>query len=105
MRKIWGKEEGFSLIEMLIVLLIITVLLLITLPNVTKHSKSIDEKGCEAFVAMAQGQTEAYKIDYGEYPTTIKDLEDEGYLKTGSKCPDGRTLSIHNGKVTPSGGQ
>lgn len=50
MKRLFCKEEGFSLIEMLIVLLIISVLLLITLPNVTKHSASIDEKGCEAFV-------------------------------------------------------
>lgn len=43
-------EQGFTLIEMMIVLLIISVLILIAIPNVTKHSKSIDEKGCAAYV-------------------------------------------------------
>lgn len=38
------NEKGFTLIEMLIVLLVITVLLLITIPNVTKHNSSIQKK-------------------------------------------------------------
>lgn len=100
MKKIMKSDKGFSLIEMLIVLLIITVLILITLPNVTKHSKSIDEKGCEAFVQMVQGQSEAYKIDEGQYPTSIKELESQGYLKPDSKCPNGSSISIQNGEVS-----
>lgn len=104
MKKITRSEKGFSLIEMLIVLLIITVLILITLPNVTKHSESIDEKGCEAFVQMAQGQAEAYKINEGSYPATIQVLEDEGYLKEGATCPNGNAITINDGKVSVSGG-
>ncbi len=63
------NQKGFTLVEMLIVLLIISVLIIITIPNVTKHFASIDEKGCEAFVAMVQGQVEAYKIENNSYPT------------------------------------
>lgn len=43
-------ERGFTLIEMMIVLLVISVLLFIAIPNVTKQSGSINAKGCEAFV-------------------------------------------------------
>ena len=32
------NQKGFTLIEMLIVLLIISVLILITVPNLTKHN-------------------------------------------------------------------
>jgi len=35
---------------MMIVLLIISVLILIAIPNVTKHSATIDQKGCQAYV-------------------------------------------------------
>ena len=45
--KILTNERAFTLIEMMIVLLIISVLILVAIPNVTKHSKNIDEKGCE----------------------------------------------------------
>ncbi|PID16900.1 competence protein ComG [Sporosarcina sp. P34] len=84
---------------MMIVLLIITVLILIAIPNVTKHSKSIDEKGCEAYVKMVEGQVQAYKMDKKTIPT-ISSLTSEGYLPTEPACPNGSTISIDSeGKV------
>ena len=50
------QQNGFTLIEMLIVLLIISILILITIPNVTKHFATIDEKGCAAYINMVQGK-------------------------------------------------
>jgi len=46
------QQAGFTLIEMLIVLLIISILILITIPNVTKHFATVDEKGCKAYVSI-----------------------------------------------------
>ena len=57
------NQKGFTLIEMMIVLLVISVLLVITVPNVTKNNSSINEKGCEAFVKMVQGQVQAFELD------------------------------------------
>ncbi|RKJ60384.1 prepilin-type N-terminal cleavage/methylation domain-containing protein, partial [Butyricicoccus sp. 1XD8-22] len=83
-----NNESGFTLIEMLIVLLIISVLIIITIPNVTKHFATIDEKGCDAFVTMVQGQVEAYKIDFNKYPS-VEELVAEGYLKESeTSCPN-----------------
>lgn len=53
-----NRQAGFTLIEMLIVLLIISILILITIPNVTKHFATIDKKGCAAYITMVQGQVE-----------------------------------------------
>lgn len=99
------EETGFTLIEMLIVLLIISVLVLIAIPNVTKHSKSIDEKGCEAYVKMVQGQVEAYKMDNHGYPDSLEQLtgQDNDYLEAVPQCPDGRGLTIDDGKVEING--
>lgn len=44
------NQKGFTLIEMLIVLMVISVLLLIAIPNIAKHNSMINEKGCEAFL-------------------------------------------------------
>lgn len=98
------KEHGFTLIEMMIVLLIITVLILIAIPNVTKHSKSIDDKGCAAYQRMVEGQVEAYKIDKKKIPS-LGDLTSEGYLPAEAQCPDGRALAIDaaTGQVTVPG--
>ena len=88
------NNKGFTLIEMLIVLLIISILILVTIPNVTKHFATIDEKGCDAYVAMVQGQVEAYKIEKMEFPT-VSQLIDEGYLSEGeAKCPSGEAITI-----------
>lgn len=46
----WRDERGFTLVEMLIVLLVVSVLLLLTIPNIVSQSKSINDKGCEAFI-------------------------------------------------------
>ena len=68
------NQKGFTLIEMMIVLLVISVLLVITVPNVTKNNSSINEKGCDAFVKMVQGQVQAYELDdnkWGKMPVSV----------------------------------
>lgn len=97
-------ERAFTLIEMMIVLLIISILILIAIPNVTKHSKSIDEKGCAAYVAMVQGQVEAYKMDKKSLPASIEALSTEEYLPENATCPDGRIITIDgDGRVEVQG--
>lgn len=95
------NQRGFTLIEMLIVMLIITVLIAIAIPNVTKQSSAVDEKGCKAFVQMVQGQVESYRMDLKVVPT-LTDLVSEGYLKTGeTNCPNGDVVNISvDGVVT-----
>lgn len=69
-----NNNRGFTLIEMMIVLLVISVLLIITIPNVTKHNSKINSKGCDAFVKMVQAQVQAYEIDKKALPSNIQDL-------------------------------
>jgi len=96
------SQKGFTLIEMLIVMLIITVLIAIAIPNVTKQSSAVDEKGCKAFVQMVQGQVESYRMDLKVVPT-LTDLVSEGYLKTGeTDCPNGDAVNITVGGVVSS---
>ncbi|WP_195892065.1 competence type IV pilus major pilin ComGC [Bacillus niameyensis] len=100
MKKYIQNQKAFTLIEMLIVLLIISVILLVALPNVTKHSETINKKGCEALIQMVQGQVQAYHMEKQEYPTNFRDLEDAGYIKSADlQCPDGSNLVIANGVV------
>jgi len=93
------NQFGFTLIEMMIVLLIISVLILIAIPNVTKHSATIDEKGCQAYMKMVQGQVEAFRIEEKSVPT-LDDLLNKQYLNGETSCPDGRPIAITNGVVT-----
>ncbi|RST73809.1 prepilin-type N-terminal cleavage/methylation domain-containing protein [Siminovitchia acidinfaciens] len=101
MKRFFKNEKGFTLIEMMIVLLVITVLLLIALPNITNHSANINEKGCSGLKHMVQGQVEAYRMDKNEIPNAAQ-LVDAQYLRDADlKCPDGTNLTIDptSGKV------
>lgn len=104
MIKLIRNNKGFTLIEMMIVLLIISILILITIPNVTKHSASIDDKGCKAFAKMVEGQIQAYKIEFKKIPK-VEDLTKEGYLKGIESCPNGTDIIIdeNDGSVTITG--
>ncbi|WAA11448.1 competence type IV pilus major pilin ComGC [Fervidibacillus halotolerans] len=93
------NEKGFTLIEMMIVLFVVTILLLITIPNVTKNQKSISEKGCDGMVKMVQAQIQAYYIDKQSFPTSISDLMDEEYLEENPVCPDGSQIHIKEGSA------
>ena len=97
------NQKGFTLIEMMIVLLVISVLLIITVPNIAKHSSNINTKGCEGYMKMVEAQVQAYKIDNKVIPT-FEQLQTEKYLKnTGSACPDGTELEITSeGAVIPA---
>lgn len=99
------NERGFTLIEMLVVLLVISVLLIVTIPNITKHNSTINEKGCKAFAKMVEAQIQAYEMEKQSLPTSIEDLQAEGYLnQEQSTCPNGDTITIGaNGEVKIDG--
>jgi competence protein ComGC len=99
------NEKGFTLIEMMIVLLVISVLLIITIPNISKHNATINTKGCQAYIKMVEAQVQAYKMDKGQYPANVQELITEGYLKSGeTACPDSTNIVIGaDGEVTVSG--
>lgn len=98
------KQNGFTLIEMLIVLMIISVLIILIVPNLSDKSKQVYEKGCTALVAVVQTQVDSYYLDIGSYPTTLDNLVTDKYITTEQKtCKNLKTLSVDvTGKVTAS---
>jgi competence protein ComGC len=81
------NEKGFTLVEMMIVMLVISVLLIVTIPNVAKHNANINEKGCDAFVKMVQAQVQSYQIKHNKIPT-LTELQTEKYINDIG-CPNG----------------
>ena len=74
------KTKAFTLIEMLLVLLIISLLLILIIPNVAKQTAHIQSTGCDAQVKMINSQIEAYTLKHNRNPNTIQDLITEGYI-------------------------
>lgn len=93
-------QEGFTILEMMIVLSIVALLFLLTLPNIQQKEEIIEEKGCEALTEVVNAQILLYEIDTLDTPTSVSQLVSGGYLKdTQSRCPDGRTIVIRNGQA------
>ena len=49
-RKFKNEEDGFTLIEMLLVLLVISVLIILIIPNIAAQSRNVQDTGCDAQV-------------------------------------------------------
>ncbi|MBY6035517.1 prepilin-type N-terminal cleavage/methylation domain-containing protein [Fictibacillus nanhaiensis] len=96
------NEKGFTLIEMMIVLLIISVLMLIALPSMTKNNKIVKSLGCEATIDLVQGQVGAYEAEHNRLPT-LEELVEKNYVDT-IVCPGNIPLVIDTeGNVSKSG--
>lgn len=80
-------------------LLVVSILLLITIPNVTKHNSVIKDKGCDALVKMVEAQVQAYELEKGEKVSDIGSIVSDGYLEKAPVCPNGDQISITNGVV------
>ena len=74
-----AKTKAFTLVEMLIVLLIISVLLLLFVPNLTKQKNAVNDKGKAAVVKVVESQAELYSLDKNEEASLSK-LEADGRI-------------------------
>lgn len=89
--KFFKNEKGFTLIEMLIVMLIIAILLLLIIPNIAKQSTNLRSKGCDALVKTVQTQVEAYRLEKGTTPSSLNELVEEKYINEEQTSCDGGT--------------
>lgn len=95
------NQKGFTLVEMLIVLMIITVLILLIIPNLANRSADVHDKGCDALVGLVQSQVSAYQLDKGSLPSSLDNLVDEEYIEAEqTACQNGTDLSYSNGIVS-----
>ncbi|WP_163537765.1 competence type IV pilus major pilin ComGC [Gracilibacillus sp. YIM 98692] len=76
------NQKGFTLIEMLIVLAVISVLLILFIPNLSNQSDTIQETGCDALIQLADSQRIVYEIEQQQPLQSADELEDNNYLKT-----------------------
>lgn len=67
--KTWLRKKvpGFTLVEMLVVLLIISVLLIVFLPEVRGHFDNIEKTGDQAIVSLVSAEQELCYLTKGEH--------------------------------------
>ncbi len=86
------NNKGFTLLEMLMVVFIIATLLILTIPNITKHKDGVEETSCEAYASLVQTQMAAFELIENDDPT-ISSLISGEYIST-DECADGRVVTI-----------
>lgn len=92
------KQKGFTLLEMVVVVIIISVLFLLTVPNVSKVINSVDDRACQAMTKVVDSAIAQFKLDYGTMPNSVTDLVNGGYLDASqAKCSNGKELIIQDG--------
>lgn len=87
------RNNGFTLTEMLLVLLIVSGLSMLVIPNVIRTKDTIDDKSCQAYIALVNSQIQHYALDHDKYPETLNELIEKEYIQS-DKCPDGRELIL-----------
>ena len=91
-------KKGFTLLEMIVVVMIISVLFLLTVPNVSKVMNSVDSRACYAQCKVVDAAIVQFRLDFDELPHSIQDLISGGYiLKEQATCRNGINLKIVDG--------
>ena len=86
------KVRGFTLLEMVIVILIISVLFLLVVPNIQKTLTIVNHKGCQALEKIGDSAILQYKLAH--------ELVSEGLLSESQLTCDGsKHLIIQNGQA------
>ncbi len=73
------KKKAFTLVEMLVVLGIISLLLLLFVPNLSKQKETVQKTGDAAIVKIVESQMELYELEH-HTEATITDLQKAGYI-------------------------
>lgn len=97
------KRRGFTLLEMSIVLFIISLLVLIILPNISRQRQNALHIHKDAMTNVIQTQSELYTNETGRRAANLKELADHHYLSKNQLSRAQREhIVLHHGKVSHS---
>ena len=75
-------QDGFTLIELMIVMIVIGLLAAIAIPSYTNNVRNAKEAVLREDLRTMRGAIDSYTIDKQKAPQSLDDLVQSGYLKS-----------------------
>ena len=73
-RRVVARRGGFTLIEILVVIVVIAILATLVAPNVFQHVGAAKNATAKSQIEMLGAALDAYRLDNGTYPVTQQGL-------------------------------
>lgn len=93
------REKGFTLLEVMLVVIIIGIIAIIALPRLLVTKTRAEEESCDSNLQAIRTQLECYQWDNGTYPLGDGDigffLDDDDGDTYAEYWPETSTVSAH----------
>jgi general secretion pathway protein G len=74
-QRLGDRRQGFTLIEILVVIVVIAILATLVAPNIFQHVGAAKSATAKSQIEMLGAALDAYRLDNGAYPTSQQGLE------------------------------
>ena len=88
------KQQGFTLIEVLVVVVIVAILAAISVPIYIQYVQGARASDAQATIGAIYNAAKMYYQDVGEDPTDVEQLEAQGYLDIDESTKKQWTFTI-----------
>lgn len=93
-------KKGFTLLEMVIVLAVLTTIFILAVPNIQNVISIVEEKGCDAQIKVIDSAILQYKLKYDTLPYSVNELLNAGLISDKQMtCQNGQVISIVDGQA------